>query len=151
MALRIGDSLPSFAGASEWINGVVADDAFPGAPVVVQFWSVSCFLCLANMPEVEELKKEFAASDVRFVAVHLPHDEEDKQVSVVEHSMNSCGLSGSCALDNDGVIAARFQTGHACPHYLLFDQESKMRMRAVGGRGLNLVRSSLQRLHQVSL
>ena len=44
MALRIGTEMPSFEGATEWFNGQVSPTELLGAPTLVHFWAVSCFI-----------------------------------------------------------------------------------------------------------
>ena len=55
MPIRMGTELPSFEGATEWINGS-ADSVnnLKGQPTLVHFWSVSCGICKENMPRIAE-------------------------------------------------------------------------------------------------
>lgn len=145
MALRIGNALPSFDGVS-WIGSALNDEELRGRPVLVQFWAVSCPACLHSMPKLEKRRREFAELGLQFVSVHRPYAPGDSDVSKVEATLREFGFSGSCALDHDEVLAARFQTGDLWPYYFLFDGEGKMRSRAAGGNGFKIVESALQRL-----
>ena len=43
MPMRIGDSIPDFEGASEFLNCELALET--GKPTLVHFWAVSCGIC----------------------------------------------------------------------------------------------------------
>jgi thiol-disulfide isomerase/thioredoxin len=47
MPMRIGDTIPKFEGATEWLNELqeTADDYVKGAPTLVYFWATSCGIC----------------------------------------------------------------------------------------------------------
>lgn len=146
MALRINDPLPSFDGIENWINGVVNNDELNGCPVIVHFWASSCPACVLSMPKLEARKREMAAHDVRFVLVHRPRMAADRNAQKVEATLRAHGIESPCALDEKEVLAARFQTADSWPYYFLFDGEGKLRSRAAGGIGFNLVETALHRL-----
>ena len=71
MGLTVGSPLPSFDGATAWLNptaeptknGAVAPS---GGLVLVHFWAKSCPSCHANMPHVQQLRDKYGP--IRFSA-----------------------------------------------------------------------------------
>ena len=82
MPMRIGTEMPSFDGATEWLNatGAAAEAKSEGRPTLVHFWSVSCGICKENLPRVGRWRDERASEGLRVVAVHMPRYEADTDV-----------------------------------------------------------------------
>lgn len=55
------------------------------------------------------------------------------------------GILTPCALDEEGAMGGRFQTGGIVPHYFFFDSTHRLRSRAAGTQGLHLVEASIRR------
>jgi thiol-disulfide isomerase/thioredoxin len=146
MPLRIGAEMPSFEGATEWINKQVTPDDLTGAPTLVHFWAMSCYICKDNMPTIAGWKKTYGEQGVRFVAVHMPRQESDTDIDCVKERMAQNQLDEPCAIDNQHEIGERFQTTGYWPYYFLFDADGKMRSRAAGDVGLAQIEKALVRL-----
>ncbi len=71
--LNIGDDAPTLEG-TKWFNGDALDLA--GAKgknvVVVEFWATWCGPCIASMPHLTELQKEYADKGVIIIGVTRP-------------------------------------------------------------------------------
>lgn len=145
MALSVGAPLPSFDDATAWLNGQVSDAELQGHPVLVDFWAVSCPFCLRNMPVLHRWREEYGAQGLRIVTVHLPRGNEDKNFDAVRQAVAEHNITDPCALDHDGIISARFETGGIWPYYFLFDARGTLRSRAAGKVGLNLLENALKR------
>lgn len=148
MPLRVGTELPSLEGAIQWFNGEIGADALTGHPVLLHFWAVSCPACLYNMNSLQKWRSEYSPSGLRLVAVHLPRMPQDRDIEKVERAIAEHGITWPCAVDNEGVLSERFDTGEVWPYYFLFDAEGKMRSRAAGGVGLRLLENALHRSMQ---
>ena len=121
MAIRIGTEIPSFEGATEWLNGSAAEALAEakGHPTLVHFWSLSCGICKENLPRIVEWR---AAAE---------------QYSIVE----------PCAIDNEHKLRDAFQNDHGyVPAYYLFDKNGKLRGFAAGERGLSLIAPTIERV-----
>jgi hypothetical protein len=97
------------------------------------------------MASVRRWKATYASSGLRLVAVHLPRSAADRDPAVVLRAIEDHSIEDPCALDNDGVLAKRFDTGEAWPYYFLFDADGRLRSRAAGGMGLRLLENSMKR------
>jgi len=149
MPMRIGSQMPSFEGATEWLNatGARAEAEAEGHPTLVHFWSVSCGVCKENLPRVAELRDRHAAGGLRVVAIHMPRQEADTDAEAVRECVGVYQITEPCAVDNEHKLRDAFENeqGHV-PAYYLFDAEGKLRSFAAGERGLGVVTPALERL-----
>ncbi len=115
MALSIGALLPSFVGATEWLNN---DEPGPGdlagRPVLVHFWAVSCPACKVNMPDVQKLQTKYGTFGLRVVAVHLPRGNADLNTALVRTVAAELGMTEPCAVDNASVFWASGSRRRVC-------------------------------------
>ena len=149
MPMKIGSEMPSFEGATEWLNatGAAAEAKAEGRPTLVHFWSVSCGVCKENLPRVAEWRDAHAAEGLRVVAVHMPRSEADTDVEAVREALATYNITEPCAVDNGHRLRDAFQNerGHV-PAYYLFDAEGRLRGFAVGEFGLKVIGPALERL-----
>ena len=138
--------MPSFEGATEWVNGPVDPEELKGEPTLVHFWAVSCYICKDNMPKLADWKKTYGEQGLRFVAVHMPRQESDTDVAAVKERIAQYAIDEPCAIDNQHEVGERFQTTGYWPYYFLFDAEGKMRSRAAGDVGLTQIEKAVVRL-----
>lgn len=144
--LRSGSPLPSFEGATRWLNRAISADELRGHPVFVQFWAISCHLCKENQPVVRRWTAEYAPRGVAFVSVHMPRQASDTREEEVEATARAYGMDEPLAVDNEHVIGDRFETEGLWPVYFLFDAEGKLRGRAAGAAGLGVLGAALERI-----
>jgi thiol-disulfide isomerase/thioredoxin len=145
---RIGTPMPSFEGATEWIN-IGQDEAaaeVKGRPTLIHFWSVSCGLCKENLPRVAEWRDRYRDEGLRVVAVHMPRYPADQDTAAVREAIDKYNIKEACAVDNDHRLRDAFQNEQGyVPAYYLFDAEGKLRSFAAGERGLDLLASAMNR------
>jgi thiol-disulfide isomerase/thioredoxin len=149
MPMRIGTLKPSFEGATEWFNSTGAHAAAEseGRPTLVHFWSVSCGICKENLPRVNDWRERFRDAGLRVIAVHMPRYEADTDVEAVREAIAIYGITDPCAIDNLHAIRDAFQNEQGyVPAYYLFDAEGKLKSFAAGERGLDMLKSAVERL-----
>lgn len=147
MPMRIGDALPSFEGATGWLNESTktAKEIAEGHPTLVYFWASSCGICKDNMPKLRELKAEF--KDLKTIAVHMPRYEADTNLETVKETVEKYNIDDLCAIDNEHKLKEAFQNEQGwVPVYFLFDAEGNLKSRAAGEFGLGVVMTALERL-----
>jgi hypothetical protein len=56
--MKLDSNMPSFDGATKWFNQTAAKAVYEtrGRPTLVHFWSISCEISEANLPQVAELR-----------------------------------------------------------------------------------------------
>ncbi len=148
MALRSGAELPALTGATEWLNGEPDVAQLKAGPTLVHFWSTSCHICHDNMPKVREWKRTYEPKGLRFVAVHMPRQEEDTDVEQVRRRVAEYGIDEPCAVDNLHGVAQAFENEWV-PAYFLFDGEGRMKARAAGEHGVRMLATAIERLFGV--
>ena len=149
MPMRIGTQMPSFEGATEWLNATGAHAAHEaeGHPTLVHFWAVSCGVCKENLPRVAEWRDGRAAEGLRVIAVHMPRYEADTDAERVRDAVAQYGITEPCAVDNEHRLRDAFQNEQGyVPAYYLFDRAGKLRGFAAGEHGLKVISAALERV-----
>lgn len=147
--MRIGTVVPVLDGATEWFNGTQAhaEAESKGKPALVHFWSVSCGICKDNLPRVSQWREDLRDQGLRVIAVHMPRYEADTDVEAVREAISTYGITEPCAVDNEHKLRDAFQNDHGyVPAYYLFDAEGKLKSFAAGERGLDMLKSALERM-----
>ena len=142
MPLRTGSPLPSLDGVATWINGSQPTaEELAGKPLLVHFWSVSCYICHNVAAEVARWQAEYGPQGLEVIAVHQPRGPEELDVAkVTEDAQGAMGITWPCAIDNEHAIVAAFQNEFV-PAYYVFDRDHKLVHRQAGDRGF-------ERLHE---
>lgn len=149
MGMRIGTQMPSLDGATEWFGGTQAhaESEALGHPTLVHFWSVSCGICKDNLPRVGEWRDEKREQGLRVIGIHMPRYESDTDVEMVRDLIGKYGMIEPVAVDNEHKLKEAFQNDHGyVPAYYLFDAEGKLRSFAAGERGLDMLKSAIERV-----
>jgi thiol-disulfide isomerase/thioredoxin len=145
--------MPEFGGATEWFGGTQAHAEIEakGHPTLVHFWSLSCGTCKENLPRVAQWRDDLRDAGLRVIAVHMPRYEADTDVEAVREAIASNDISEVCAVDNEHKLREAFQNDQGyIPAYYLFDHEGKLKSFAAGERGLDMLRSALDRVLSAS-
>lgn len=149
MPMRIGDAIPSFEGATEWLNELqdTADDYVKGAPTLVYFWATSCGICKENMPKLQELKAKYKDKGLKTVAIHMPRYEADTDVEKVKETIAAHCIDDVCAVDNQHKLKEAFLNEQGwVPVYYLFDADGKLKTRAAGEFGIGVLSGALEKM-----
>lgn len=149
MPMRIGDPLPEFEGATEWLNGSRedADTLSKNGPLLVHFWAVSCGICKDKMPALKELEAKFAPFGLKTVAIHMPRYEADTNMEGVREAIAANKITEVCAVDNKHKLKDAFNNEQGwVPVYYLFDSEGRLKTRAAGEFGVGVLKSALERM-----
>ena len=146
MPLKLNSDLPSLAGATEWINGMIDTKSLIGKPTIIHFWAVSCYLCKKNLPVLQEWQQTLG-DDLQIVSVHMPRQKEDTDIDAVKKMIEELIITEPCAIDNAHKVKDAFQNDQSwVPAYFLFDAEGKLRSRTAGDTGLTMMKGALDRL-----
>ena len=141
--------MPQLDGATEWFNGTQAhaEAEAKGHPTLVHFWSMSCGTCKDNLPRVAEWREEKKDQGLRVIAVHMPRYEADTDVEKVRDLIAEYNIIEPVGVDNEHKLRDAFQNDHGyVPAYYLFDAEGKLKSFAAGERGLDMLKSAIERL-----
>ena len=138
--------LPSLAGATAWLNGEPEAGALNDSPVVVSFWSVSCYLCHDSAEQFAQWRDKFAGAGVKFVSVHQPRSEEELDVELVSNdALEEMKLTQPVAIDNDHAIVDRFENQFV-PAFYVFNRKHELRHFQAGGKSLERIEAAIERV-----
>jgi thiol-disulfide isomerase/thioredoxin len=133
--------LPSLEGVSTWIGGAPSDEELAGKPLLVHFWSVSCYICHDVAAEVAKWQAEYGPRDLVVIGVHQPRGPEELDAGkVTADALGPMGITWPCAIDNQHTLVRRFENQYV-PAYYVFDRDHKLVHRQAGDRGF-------ERLHE---
>lgn len=143
--MRLREELPDFPGITEWVNGQVTKADLAGSPVLVHFWSVSCYMCKESMPSINEWRDKYAANGLKVIGIHMPRSEKDTDIETIKQTIAEHNLTHPIAIDNEMKTVDAFQNEYV-PAFYLFDESLQLRHFQAGEKGLNLVKKRLFRI-----
>jgi thiol-disulfide isomerase/thioredoxin len=143
--MRLREELPDFPGVTEWVNGQVTKADLAGKPVLVHFWSVSCYMCKESLPQINEWRDKYAANGLQVVGIHMPRSEADTNIETIKETIAQYELTHPIAIDNQMKTTDAFQNEYV-PAFYLFDESLQLRHFQSGEKWLNLVKKRLHRI-----
>ncbi len=118
--LPVEGSLPSLAGATEWLNSPpLTADGLKGKVVLVDFWTYSCINCLRAIPYVRAWAEKYKDQGLVVIGVHAPEFAFEKRVENVKQAVTDLGITYPVAIDNDYGIWRAFDNNYWPAHYFI--------------------------------
>ncbi len=118
-----------------------------GRIVVLDFWATWCGPCVASLPKITELGREYKAADVDVIAVNI-----EENAAIVKSFLERIKINPVVVLDNDGAVAKKYQAS-AIPQTVIIDRDGKVKHVFIGGGGATetKIRESLDGLINIKL
>lgn len=123
-------------------DGSTLDSAeLRGRSVLVNFWSVSCAICLRDMPHLTAISNDeiLTARGLKVIGVAMPHDPPPAVIELVERLQPGYAI----AVDPRGELAAAFGDVRVTPTTFLIDPAGNIRYSARGALDQMRVRATL--------
>ncbi len=118
--LPVEGEIPSFAGATLWLNSPpLTPESLRGKVVVVDFWTYSCINCLRALPYVESWYQKYQDHGLVVIGVHAPEFAFEKDAGNVRRAVADLKISYPVALDNDYAIWQAFNNQYWPAHYFI--------------------------------
>ncbi len=118
--LPVEGEIPSFAGATLWLNSPpLTPEALRGKVVVVDFWTYSCINCLRALPYVESWYQKYKDHGLVVIGVHAPEFAFEKDPGNVRRAVADLKITYPVALDNDYAIWQAFNNQYWPAHYFI--------------------------------
>jgi cytochrome c biogenesis protein CcdA/thiol-disulfide isomerase/thioredoxin len=118
--LPVEGEIPSFAGATLWLNSPpLTAESLRGKVVVVDFWTYSCINCLRALPYVESWYQKYKDHGLVVIGVHAPEFAFEKDPSNVRRAVADLKIDYPVALDNDYAIWQAFNNQYWPAHYFI--------------------------------
>ena len=119
-ALPVEGEIPSFSGATAWLNSpALTSEALRGKVVLVDFWTYSCINCLRALPYVKEWYEKYKDHGLVVVGVHAPEFAFEKNLDNVRRAVSDLGIAYPVALDNNYAIWQGFNNQYWPAHYFI--------------------------------
>ncbi len=115
-------------------------------PLLVNFWSTTCAICLAEMPELAELYRDYVDQGVQVVAIAMPYDPPNEVLELTQARQYPFPVG----LDIKGEAVAAFGSIKGTPTSFLLDAEGRLVKRYVGAIKFDALRDELDKLLGVS-
>ena len=130
--LPVEGEIPSFAGATLWLNSPpLTSENLRGKVVVVDFWTYSCINCLRALPYVESWYRKYKDHGLVVIGVHAPEFAFEKDPNNVRRAVADLKIDYPVALDNDYAIWQAFNNQYWPAHYFI-DAAGRVRAHHFG-------------------
>ena len=130
--LPVEGHLPSFAGATRWLNSEpLAPEGLRGRVVLVDFWTYTCVNWLRTLPYVRAWAAKYADAGLTVVGVHTPEFRFERNVDNVIEQSHNLAVEYPVAVDNGYAIWGAF-SNHFWPALYIADAEGRLRYHHFG-------------------
>jgi thiol-disulfide isomerase/thioredoxin len=127
MALFERVHLPSFAGATEWLNSEPLGPAeLRGRVVLVNFWTWTCINWLRQEPYVRAWSHDYRDDGLIVIGVHTPEFAFERDVDGVRRATRERAIDYPVAIDNEYEVWSAF-ANHYWPALYFADREGVIR------------------------
>ena len=116
--------------------------ALRGRPVLVNFWSTTCEICVREMPRLAELYAELEPAGLEIIAIAMPYDPPVRVAAYAKQRR----LPYPVALDINGNALRAFGGVRGTPAWFLIAPDGAIAMRHHGELDLNGLRDMIERL-----
>ena len=125
--LRAEGHLPSFDGATEWLNSAPLSPAdLRGQVVLVDFWTLTCINWLRTEPYVRTWSQAYRDDGLVVVGVHTPEFSFEHEIERVRRATEQRAIDYPVALDNDYAVWSAFDN-HYWPALYFVDRDGVIR------------------------
>jgi len=132
LRLPVEGTLPSFAGATEWINSApLTPESLRGKVVLVDFWTYSCINCLRTLPSVRAWAEKYKDAGLVVVGVHTPEFAFEKLPANVRRATQDLHVGYPVAVDSNYAVWRAFDN-HYWPAFYFIDAQGRVRYHQFG-------------------
>lgn len=120
----------------------VSLESLRGRPVLIAFWSSTCPACLAEMPYLAGLYREFAPDGLQLIGVAMPYDRPDVVLEIIKRHE----LPYPVSFDLQSRVVRAFGDVRVTPTTLLLSPSGEIVLNRTGKLDMAQVRSLLQEM-----
>ena len=130
--LSIEGDLPSFAGATGWLNSQpLKPSDLHGKVVLVEFWTYTCINWLRTEPYVRAWAEKYKEKGLVVIGVHTPEFPFEKDVDNVRKAAKDMKIDYPIAIDSDYQIWGAFNNQY-WPALYFIDAKGHIRHHQFG-------------------
>jgi thiol-disulfide isomerase/thioredoxin len=132
VALPIEGHLPSFDGATGWLNSEpLRPEGLRGRIVLVDFWTYTCVNWLRTLPYVRAWAAKYHDAGLTVVGVHTPEFGFERTVDNIVKQARGFGVTYPIAIDSDYGVWQAF-ANHFWPAVYIADAQGRIRHHHFG-------------------
>src|SRR5918911_1776802 len=144
--LPVEGSLPSLAGATQWLNSPPLTPAgLRGKVVLVDFWTYTCINWLRTLPYVRAWAEKYQDQGLVVIGVHTPEFAVERDLDNVRRAATDLRVDYPIAVDNDFAIWRAFDN-HYWPALFLVDAQGRVRHHQFGEGDYDQAERMIQQL-----
>ena len=124
--------LPSFRGATAWLNSLPLSQAdLRGKVVLVDFWTYTCVNWLRTLPYVRAWAEKYKEHGLVVIGVHTPEFPFEHDLENVRRAVQDMRVDYPVAIDNDYAVWDAFDN-HYWPALYIADAQGRIRFHQFG-------------------
>ncbi len=132
LRLPVEGDLPSFAGATLWLNSQpLTARTLRGSVVLVNFWTFSCINSIRVLPYLRAWAAKYKSQGFVVVGVQAPEFEFEKNIDNVRWAVKDRTIDYPIAIDNDLAIWRAFDN-NSWPALYFVDARGRIRHHQFG-------------------
>ena len=144
--LPVEGRLPSFAGATGWLNSEpLTPEGLRGRVVLVDFWTYTCVNWLRTLPYVRAWAAKYADQGLTTIGVHTPEFDFEHDGANVVAQAGVLRVTYPIAVDNDYGVWEAF-ANHFWPAVYIADAQGRIRYHHFGEGEYPMTEMVLQQL-----
>ena len=125
-------SLPSFGGATGWLNSLpLTPDGLRGKVVVIDFWTYTCINWLRQLPYVRAWARKYAGHGLVMIGVHTPEFGFEHNQDNVRRAVNDMQVDYPVAIDSQYEVWRAFDNRY-WPALYFADAQGQVRHHHFG-------------------
>jgi len=130
--LPVEGELPSFGGATGWLNSPPLTAAeLRGKVVLVNFWTLTCINWLRSLPYVRAWAEKYKDKGLVVIGVHSPEFAFEKSIDDVRRSAKDMQVTYPVAVDSDHSVWRAFNNRY-WPALYFVDAQGRIRHHQFG-------------------
>jgi thiol-disulfide isomerase/thioredoxin len=130
--LPIEGKLPSFGGASGWLNSQpLAATGLRGKVVLVDFWTFTCVNWLRTLPYLRAWNSRYKDRGLVVIGVHTPEFSVEHETENIRRAAQQMRVDYPIAVDNDYAVWRAFDNAY-WPAVYIADAQGRVRYHHFG-------------------
>jgi thiol-disulfide isomerase/thioredoxin len=144
--LPVEGELPSFGGATAWLNSPPLTPAdLRGKVVLIDVWTYTCINWLRTLPYVRAWAEKYRDEGLVVIGVHSPEFAFEKNVDNVRRAAKDMRVDYPIAIDSDFAIWRALKNEY-WPALYIVDAQGRIRHHQFGERGYEQSERIMQQL-----
>jgi thiol-disulfide isomerase/thioredoxin len=144
--LPVEGELPSFAGATAWLNSEPLTPAgLRGKVVLVQFWTYTCVNWLRTLPYTRAWVEKYGDKGLGVIGVHTPEFPFEKDIDNIRKAANEMRVTYPIAVDSNYAVWRAFDNNY-WPALYLADGQGRIRAHHFGEGAYDMSEMVIQQL-----